>query len=593
MHLGKLHKLIVNNRKDISIPETKFIGKLIDTARINRDSQNQKSEETIEDNSKNPYATVMKNSFVSSDERSPLSNANAKAILDQRIERHNLIVEYLEKNISFDGLKKITEEIIKEDNLNLIIPQFSGNTAYNFIRKVDEEIENTLLEDKPSDVYADFITEYYYYSVLWNTVEYTLEGICDIRQPFYGVMQSNNPNEITTKYYEYNNKITSRHHKPNDCSCRFYCDKMFVNDKRTYSIYTIPSKEQPDFILTGKYNIPLDFINSIEERNVEISDNYIAIVGATKNNIYLYIYRSDESNVLKNLNLPLNYGMPYEVKIIKDELYLIYSDFYFIINLCDIIKKPIYYRKNNIESFEKKFNKFLCNPKYEIIKKIPFTDNSRIVDVIKSSFRIGESEHNLYKKSEFENVMPDYSTAYDPSKFTFRESKNEIIKMFSLSPSNRYIVLIDINQNSYIYDTAAAQTIINLTYNPAISPFVKYDQDDIVPKDVLESWHFSKDEQLFVMSHAKYSGKINNVTRTSEILVYDLNRPIEKPSKRGNLDLVGWIDEEHCFIAYDRKTQDSLIKYYVELQKEKSPALNSSKVKLINNNHSKEVDSKE
>lgn len=557
MQLGRLNKLLVNNRKDFTISETRFIGELIDQARVTNESLN---------NHPPNYAIVMKNSFLCNSDRSPLSNANARAILAQRTERHNLVVEYLKNNISLDGLIAITKEIIQEDNLYYSSKAFSNCNQECFITDIKEKNKDNSIDEQLPIIYADYITEYYYYSVLWNTVDFALGGVYELRKPF-GLFETSFENSTRIDYIKvFNSNIIGKHtdsYVYNILSCD---NRLFKIYKKHFDVYAI----KDELIFEYSYDIPLDLVgldHAFIFNEIRITNDFIVALDIIGTDIL--VYQLNCRNIWKNIHLPLGYNnlRGRKIELINNDLVLIYDDFYLIINLIEAKGNISENKKDYIDSFEKIIKKVEFPP-YELVQTIDLPE--RKIEFLKSSIYISDSEENIldFKKEEFikinsneeENNSKDNnsnhhkdtndldilkSTNDTDDKETYKEASTNLIKQFYMSSSGRFMVSVDNNNIGQVLDfKIKSQYQIIENNSPKIDFFgFKTFSADI---DSITKVYFSKDEKFLIYSHCKgrnHTTEIINLKNISNKKSNDV-RIYNEPMK-----LIGWNPENNYFIV--------------------------------------------
>ena len=547
MHLGKLHKLIVKHRKDHSVQETRFIGELIDEARGIRTE----NEQIITDNKSksNPYSTIMKNAFVCSEKRSPLSKNYSKLILSQKVERHIFVMDYLKNNISFEGLKQIVLEIINTDHLTINKKNFGFEPDDFSNILILTENNEALSENEKSNIYADYITEYYYYTVKLNVFYYVLAGFDYIIEPF----------DLSD---EYNLNIIRR-----NC-VRSLSAIPYETYMRENSIIVFYDRYFETYLLSGVlhkkniYNIPME--KKLHFPTIELSDNYIVIFEAAS----LYIYKSNQPNIYKFIPLPREYAYPMCVKLDDNCLLVFYNSFYFSIDLDSIREKTIDYSNKNPEIFKKIF---------------PINDLKMACEYIQCA----PSYQYIYILAN--NTVYKYSLSNNDVESIVYEPPSEIdlkITRFVVSSSERYIVLIDQYENVFLFDRK--ESFIVSLINNYIS-FIEQMNKPIVERSVYRSkiehiygCYFSKNDSFLVYSQYKWNIEKNVDEYTTKVL--DLSKTIKNAintTREFHEKSIGLIKGEDSFITIrETCTTNILTKNSVEYR---NSELDFKREELIDN----------
>jgi len=340
MRLGEFHKLIALKRKDKSIHEAVFIKMLTDVARVTVEHVGMKSEESLSDIINNE-SRLNKNAFSTNYKRTPLANVHARAILIQKNERFRLVMEFFLNNLSKsknneeNALYDILNQILSTDHIS--IKNILSSSRYlseqkSFFCNDNDNTDYKSLTDKEA---AYVVTEYYYYLVFWNIIDFSIFGIDNIQTPFKLNLDYN---------IRYNNRTLYSHIVLSNQLLLFYNNMSFHFVKIMNNFYE----------KSIEYNLPLLKSKSEEDcMSYPCINNPIFISSKTffcffYNNFFL-IYQYGISNIVLCVNIPISQSDTHKLfyQISDDDIIEVFTPYY---KICIDIRNAL----NNRYSLEKK-----------------------------------------------------------------------------------------------------------------------------------------------------------------------------------------------------------------------------------------------
>lgn len=202
MQLAHFHKLIADGRVDKKLTEREFLGILADTA---HQSDKTFCIRTPEDQ-KQYYRNLMSGIYSTAPERPPLPALKSRAILYQREERFDDVMEYMQRNLA--DCESVVRDIIRIDKLQKDGRDFlTAVEAYTIPANAEKEDEiqtKQLSEKQKRQVCAAYIAEYYYFAVLWNLILTALPDIEELQNGISPAFPSDDQfhDELIRNYYQ-------------------------------------------------------------------------------------------------------------------------------------------------------------------------------------------------------------------------------------------------------------------------------------------------------------------------------------------------------------------------------------------------------
>ena len=556
VELAQFHRIIAAARSVRSLTEREFLGILADTAH--------RSEKTVRyrtpEERKHYYQKLMSNIYNTSADRTPLPALKSRAILYQREECFDDVLEYMRRNIS--DCEAVVREIIRMDDL-----QRNGK---DFLTAVNEfEVENNpskryLSESEKKRACAAYLAEYYYYTVLWNLL---LSALPDLEELPAGISHAFPCDD------QFHHQLIEAYYL--DEAYQKHADQMLTANGQ--AIVRIDR-----FLISGEYNSPennkRNFLLPVKWKKDTIRaalllDEYSFFL--TDNRILVYTKKTDGEKIFRIIQIPKQKKQAMNPKFLafefvpsanqvesKGTLLALSTQFYL-----ELIPERISWDFTDLQSNGKEINKI------NKIGKIPdYTLHPiDLIDVNRLSGKVrlhnGCAEYDTFSDDHIERHQLRLGIdehASSETLFTLEGLfRNGDTSVGEASPNGQYILLITNDHLAVLLDKKDTTRSLILCESAKVTGISYADMIQQATNPIeLTAWGFSQDSRFFAFTINKADSVTTEVVnlRTMEKQKLELGRNDQCRFVDFYEDrvLIEWVDDEpgvgYCWYDLSRSS---------------------------------------